>query len=197
MDGKWKDRIVVAITGASGVIYGVKLCQALSEAGKEVHLILSRSGKSLISMELKLTEEDLERSVERLYSNDELTSPLSSGSHRFGSMAIVPCSMKTLSAIACGNSDNLISRTAEVSLKEGRKLVLVPRETPLNLVHIRNMETLKLSGAVILPAMPAFYHQPESISDMVSFVVGKVMDQLQVEHHLFNRWTGVSHIQDS
>jgi len=193
----WRDRVIVGITGASGVIYGERLCQALTESGKEVHLILSSSGEQLLKMELGLDRQDLSGRVHRIYGNDEMTSQLSSGSHRFSSMVVVPSSMRTMAAIASGNSDNLICRVADVCLKERRKLVLVPRETPLGLSHIRSMEELTLAGAVILPAMPAFYHRPSEISDMVSFIVGKILDQLEIEHDLFTRWSGAERRQGS
>ncbi len=193
MDGEeWRNRIVVAITGASGATYGCEVVKALAERGKEVHLILSSRGQEILAMELGLSRTQLAKFAHRMYGNDEMTSPLSSGSYRFDSMVIVPCSMRTLASIASGSSDALISRVAEVCLKERRRLIIVPRETPLSLIHIRNMETLALSGAVILPAMPAFYPRPKTVQDMVIFVVGKILDQLGVEHDLFTRWSGAS-----
>lgn len=194
MDGEeWRSRIVVGITGASGAAYGYELVKALAERGKEVHLILSSRGEELLSLELGLPKAQLAKFAHRMYANDEMTSPLSSGSHKFDSMAIVPCSMRTLASIASGSSDALIPRVAEVCLKEHRRLILVPRETPLSLIHIRNMETLALSGATILPAMPAFYPRPKTVEDMTRFVVGKILDQLGIEHDLFTRWSGASH----
>lgn len=194
MDGEnWRNRIVVAITGASGVIYGYELVKTLSQMEKEIHLILSPSGRELLSLELGLLPDDLSGYVKRLYSNDEMSSALSSGSNKFGSMVVAPCSMHTLASIASGDSSTLVSRAADIALKEGRRLVLVPRETPLNLIHIRNMETVTLAGATVLPAMPAFYHKPETVSDMVSFVVGKILDRLGIENDLFKRWQGVDH----
>jgi 4-hydroxy-3-polyprenylbenzoate decarboxylase len=184
---------VLGITGASGVVYGCELAKALVERGKEVHLVVSDPGWDLISMELGLDRSELEGLVHRVYDAIEMDSPLSSGSYLFDSMAIVPCSMRTLGAIASGSSGSLIPRVAEVCLKERRRLVLVPRETPLSLTHIRNMETLTLAGAVILPAMPGFYHDPHTIQDLVNHVVGKIMDQLGIEHDIFKRWTGPPH----
>jgi len=193
MDGEeWKNRIVVGITGASGAAYGCELVKALAERGKEVHLILSSRGEEILAMELGLSKAQLAKFAHRVYGNDEMASPLSSGSYRFDSMVIAPCSMRTLASIASGSSDALIPRVAEVCLKERRRLILVPRETPLSLIHIRNIETLAMSGATILPAMPAFYPRPKTLQDIIMFVVGKILDQLGIEHDLFTRWSGAS-----
>lgn len=195
--GEWQDRIVVGITGASGVVYGYELVRALADKGKEVHLIISDPGRELLSMELGINPGELAQFAERVYGNDEMGSPLSSGSYPFQSMAVVPCSMRTLAAISAGNSDRLIPRVAEVCLKERRRLVLVPRETPLSLTHLRNMESVTMAGAVVLPAMPGFYHQPRSLMDLVHHVVGKILDQLQVENDMFKRWSGLPRRPDS
>jgi len=192
MDGEtWRNRVVVAITGASGVVYGYELVKTLSQMEKEIHLILSSSGRELLSLELGLVPEDLAGYVRKSYSNDDMSSALSSGSNRFACMVVVPCSMHTLASIASGDSSTLVARVADIALKEGRTLVLVPRETPLNLIHIRNMETVTLAGATVLPAMPGFYHKPEKVSDMVRFVVGKILDQLGIDNDLFKRWQGL------
>jgi len=189
MDGDtWKNEIVVGITGASGAIYGYRLVKVVVEAGKEVHVILSGAGEQLLSMELGIGRSEIEDIAHRVYTNRDMDSPLSSGSHLFGSMVIAPCTMKTLGAIASGISSALIPRVAEVCLKEKRQLILVPRETPLSLVHIRNMEKAALAGATILPAMPAFYHDPKTVESMVDHVVGKILDQLGIAHDLFKRW---------
>jgi 4-hydroxy-3-polyprenylbenzoate decarboxylase len=189
MDGDtWKNKIVIGITGASGSIYGYRLVKVLAQAGKEIHVILSDPGEQLLSMELGIGRSEIEKIAHRLYTNREMDSPLSSGSHLFNSMVIAPCTMKTLGAIASGISSSLIPRVAEVCLKENRKLILVPRETPLSLVHIRNMEKAALAGATILPAMPAFYHNPKTMESMVDHVVGKILDQLGIDHGLFKRW---------
>ncbi len=191
MDGEEsRNRIVVGMTGASGAAYGYELVKALHERGREVHLIVSPRGEEILSLELGIPKAKLAKLAYRLYANDEMTSPLSSGSFVFDSMVIAPCSMRTLASIASGSSDALIPRVAEVCLKERRRLILVPRETPISLIHIRNMETLALSGATILPAMPAFYPRPETVQDMVRFVVGKILDQLGIDHSLFTRWAG-------
>jgi len=179
-------RIVIGITGASGVIYGITLLENLHE---QKFLIISESGKDIIRRETKYTLEDL-KSMAVYYEDCQMDAPLSSGSFLFDSMVIVPCSVSTLSKIASGIADTLITRCACVALKERRKLILVPRETPLSSVHLQNMASLSLQGAIILPAMPAFYHSPQSVDDLVIFIVGKIMDQLHREHDLFERWNG-------
>lgn len=179
-------KTVIAITGASGVQYGIKLLDVLKG---EKYLIISESGKYLMKDETDYTLEDLKAKA-HYYDDYQLDAPLASGSFFFDAMVIVPCSVSTLSKIATGIADTLITRCACVALKERRKLILVPRETPLSTIHLQNMTTLSMQGVVILPAMPAFYHQPHSVDDMVSFVVGKILDQLHQDHDLFQRWDG-------
>jgi len=181
-------RLVVAITGCSGVVYGVRLLEVCRQLGIETDSIVSPAAEDILKLELGKSAEDLRKLATRSYSPEELTAPIASGSVRTDGMVIAPCSMKTLGAIASGAAADLISRAADVTLKEGRPLVLVPRETPLNLIHLENMAKLKRAGAVILPAMPAFYTQPKQISDLVDFVVGRVLDVLGVEHQLYRRW---------
>lgn len=183
-------RLVVAITGCSGVIYGVRLLEVCRQLGIETDLIISRAAEEILKFELEKGVEDIRKLATRSYSPDDLAAPLASGSVRTDGMVIMPCSMKTLGAIASGVAADLISRAAEVTLKEGRPLVLVPRETPFNLIHLENMARLNRAGATILPAMPAYYHKPKAISDLVDFVVGKVLDALNVEHELYRRWQG-------
>ena len=185
-------RLVVAITGASGVIYGKRLLEILREKGVETHLIVSKAAETVIRHELEMTKKDAERWASQIYNADDLCAPLTSGSFQTDGMVVIPCSMKTLAGIAHGYSDNLILRAADVTIKEGRKLVLVPRETPLSAIHLRNMLELARQGVIILPAMPAYYHKPKSINDLVDFVVGKVLDCLGIEHNLLKRWSGVS-----
>jgi len=184
-------RLIVAITGASGAVYSQRLLEVLREKKVETHLIISRAAEKLIEHELKTTKERIEALASRAYDADDLTAPITSGSFRTDGMVIIPCTTKTLAGIAHGYSDNLILRAADVTLKERRRLVLVPRETPLSVVHLRNMLELARLGAVIVPAMPAFYHKPEKIEDLVDFVVGKVLDILGIEHKLFRRWSEV------
>ena len=198
MDGDtWKNRIVVGITGASGAVYGYRLVKHLAALGKEVQVILSEPGEELLSMELGIGSEEIAELAHSIYTNRDMKSPLSSGSYLFNSMVIAPCSMKTLGAIASGISSALIPRVAEVCLKEKRRLILVPRETPLSLIHIRNMETAAMAGATILPAMPGFYHEPGTVDSLVDHVVGKILDQLGIEHDLFKRWGGDYNSRDT
>ena len=182
--------LVIAITGCSGVIYGVRLLEACRKLGIETDLIVSQAAEKLLELELDKTIKDIRKLATRNYSQDDLAAPLASGSVKTDGMVIAPCSMKTLGAIASGIADNLITRAADVTLKEGRPLVLVPRETPLNLIHLENMVKLKLAGATILPAMPGFYHEPKEISELIDFIVGKILDVLGVEHKLYRRWQG-------
>jgi 4-hydroxy-3-polyprenylbenzoate decarboxylase len=185
-------RLVVAITGASGVIYGKRLLEVLREKKVETHLIVSKAAEKVVEHELGVAKKDLERLASRFYSVDDLGSPLMSGSFQTDGMIIIPCTMKTLAGIAHGYSDNLILRAADVALKEKRKLIVVPRETPLSVVHLRNMLAVAKLGVVVVPAMPAYYHKPKKIDDLVDFVVGKVLDCLGIEHSLFRRWCASS-----
>lgn len=179
-------RYVVGVTGASGVQYAYALLRALE--GHDVDLVISEDAKKVIAHELDVPVKGFEKLASATYANDDTTAAPSSGSYRIDAMVVVPCSMGTLGKIAWGISDNLITRAAAVCLKERRKLVLVPRETPLAGTHLENMHRLSNQGAVILPAMPGFYHEPKTIEDLVNFVVGKVLDQLGIEHRLFKRW---------
>jgi 4-hydroxy-3-polyprenylbenzoate decarboxylase len=181
-------RLIVAITGASGVIYGKRLLKVLREKNVETHLIISKAAEKVIEYELGMAKEDLEKLADHAYDVDDWSSPVVSGSFKTDGMIIIPCSMKTLAGIAHGYSDNLVLRAADVTLKEKRRLILVPRETPLNVVHLRNMLVLAKQGAVIVPAMPAYYHKPKDIDDQVDFVVGKVLDLLEIKHTLYKRW---------
>ncbi|MDH7555987.1 MAG: UbiX family flavin prenyltransferase [Candidatus Methanosuratincola sp.] len=180
-------RAVVGITGATGTIYGYRLLQKLKEHGIETAIVISDYATKILEMEDGKSVADLTEFGE-VYSSSDLMAPTASGSYKFDAMVIVPCTMKTLAEIANGLSSNLISRTADVALKERRKLILVTRETPLSLVHIKNMLKATSAGAVVLPASPGFYHKPKTIEDLVDYVVGKVLDQLGIEHELFRRW---------
>jgi 4-hydroxy-3-polyprenylbenzoate decarboxylase len=179
-------RIVVAVTGASGVVYGYDLLKALK--GNDVSLILSEDAKTVIKEETDITAKDFERTASRAYRNDDMAAPVSSGSNRLDAMVIVPCSGTTLSKIAVGIADNLITRTAAVFLKERRKLVLVPRETPVSPISLENMLKLSRLGVVILPASPGFYAKPKSAQDLVDFVVARIMDQLGLKQKLLKGW---------
>jgi flavin prenyltransferase len=180
--------IVVAITGASGVIYGVRLLEVLQEMGKKAALVVTDPARIILKHELDFNEQHLKNLCYRYYQPNDLTSAINSGSCRFESMIIVPCTMKTISAISTGFADNAVTRAADVALKEGRKLLLVPRETPLRSVHLENMLRISHEGGIVLPAMPAFYHQPQEINDLVDFLVGKILDILHIDHQLYRRW---------
>jgi 4-hydroxy-3-polyprenylbenzoate decarboxylase len=183
-------RLVIAITGCSGVVYGVRLLEACGQLGIETDLIVSQAAEYLLKSETGKSAEDLQRLATRSFSPTDLAAPLASGSVPTDGMVIAPCSMKTLGAIASGYAADLITRAADVTLKQNRPLLLVPRETPLNMIHLENMVKLRRAGATILPAMPAFYHKPKDIPGLVDFIVGKILDVLKVEHQLYQRWRG-------
>ena len=178
----------VSIGGASGSIYGIQLLQELHKNGHEIHLVISEEAKKIIEQETKYSYLKIKKATDIVYDNKDLYAGPSSGSFPLDSMIIIPCSLKTLSAIANGFGDTLTSRAAICCLKEGKKLILVLRETPLDLSAIKNMLSAKENGAIILPAMPAFYYKPEQVEDLVNFIVGKVFDQLNLQHTLFKRW---------
>lgn len=191
-------RVVLAVTGASGAAYAKRCLEVLVEAGVETHLLLSKTAVELVKDELGITLGSTEVWGERLlgrpsdhvivHRTEQYHSPLASGGMNTDGMIVIPCSMGRLGSFAAGLSRDLIDRAVEVTLKEGRKLVLVPRETPLSPISIENMLKLSRAGATILPAMPAFYTMPKTIGDMVDFVVGKTLDQVGVPHALFKRY---------
>ena len=197
-------QVVVAVTGASGALYATRLVRALLVGGHTVHLVLSKYGRFLIHEELGWApdKEGLPVFLERLYGggiaagqlleygNSDLACTIASGSVPVDGMVVIPCSGKTLSGIAHGSSTNLIERAADVTLKEGRPLILVPRETPLNLIQLRNLTAVAEAGAVVLPAMPAFYQKPQTFDDLGDFIAGRVCNLLHIEHDLFPRWPG-------
>ena len=200
--------LVVAMTGASGAIYATRLLQVLVSSGRRVHLTISPSGAEVLDHELGIRVDLKNLDPQRLLVSDSVICPIddvppgelvyhhfqdfhagiASGSFPTGGMVVCPCSMGTLASIASGQSTNLIQRAADVHLKERRKLIVVPRETPLGSIQLENMKRLADAGAVILPAMPGFYHGPTTILDLVDFVVGRICDQLGVSHCLFKRW---------
>jgi len=194
--------LLVAITGASGSIYGLRLTEELLRAGCRVSLLLSEPGRQVLNYEtgLQWSMEPAERqrqvrahfATERIVclDNGDLFNAVASGSSAPAAMVIAPCSMGTAGRLAAGLSETLLERAADVMLKERRPLLVVPRETPLSVIHLENLLRLARAGAVVIPAMPAFYHAPQSLDDLVAFVVGKVLDQLGVEHQLFQRWGG-------
>lgn len=181
-------KIIVGITGASGIIYGVRLLEVLKNKKIETYLILSKSAETIAQHEMKMTRKQIEALADQAYSPDDFTATIASGSFPVDAVAVVPCSMKTLASIANGYANNLLCRAADCALKEGRKLILVIRETPLNVIHLKNLVKAAEGGAIILPAMPAFYHKPKSVNDLVNFVVGKILDRLVVKHNLYKRW---------
>lgn len=190
-------RYVVAVTGASGIQYARRLLQVLAQQELETHVVFSNAALDVWRAELDLPLKDARPDLEalcgaggnfRLYRNDQLAAPISSGSFRHEGMAVCPCTMSSLGRIATGTGENLIARAAEVTLKERRRLILVPRETPLSLVSLRNLVAASEAGATIVDANPAFYTRPQSVQEMVDFVVARVLDHLGVEHELSKRW---------
>lgn len=182
-------RIVVAITGATGVIYGITLLEQLKKLEVETHLILSRWARHTIELETAYTVEQVSALANVEHAEENLAAAVSSGSFRHHGMVIAPCSMKTLAGLAHGYAENLIVRAGDVTLKEGRPLILVPRETPLNTIHLENMLRLTRAGAVILPPMPAFYQHPATLQDIVDQTVGRILDRLGLENDLVKRWS--------
>lgn len=190
MSGSDKRRLIVGICGASGTVYGVRLLEVLRDASIETHLIMSEAAKRVAKLETGYTQGQVEALATAVHKNDEIDAPVASGSFRTLGMIVAPCSIKSLSAIAHSYNDTLLARAADVVLKERRKLVLVVRETPLHLGHLRLMAEVTEYGAVVLPPMPSFYHQPTTIADIVDQTVGKILDQFGLEHELFKRWPG-------
>ncbi|HZW84079.1 MAG TPA: UbiX family flavin prenyltransferase [Candidatus Deferrimicrobium sp.] len=180
-------RIVVGITGASGSIYGIRLLEVLRELKLECHLVVSRTGLEVIKYETGYDASALKQ-LAAWHDIGDLFAPIASGSFRSDGMIIAPCSMHSLGAIAQGITGNLMTRAADVMLKENRPLILVTRETPLNKIHLANMAKVMDAGARLVPASPGFYHKPTSLQEIVDFVVGKAMDSLGLEHNLFRRW---------
>lgn len=191
--------LIVAVTGASGSCYAYRLLEALAESGVETDLVISPTGRQVVDYEMKgdrripagvSASSRMEQLATRTHAADDLFSPVASGSAPVRGMIVIPCSMGSLGRIAGGAGGSLIERAADVQLKEGRPLILVPRETPFNLIQLRNMTSLAEAGAVILPAMPGFYQRPDSIDDLVDFVVARVLDRLAIPHSLGIRWQG-------
>ena len=184
-------RVVVGITGATGAVYAVRLLQRLKAAGRETHLVVSPAGVLNAHHELGLNRSALEALADVAYAPGDVGAAIASGSFATDAMVIVPCSMKTLAAVALGLSDNLLARAADVSLKERRRLVLMVRETPFNLAHLRNMTAVTEMGGVIFPPLPAFYHRPQSIDDLVNDTVERVLSMLGVSDAAPKSWQGL------
>lgn len=190
-------RIVVAISGASAPVYGIRLLQVLRDAPDvETHAIVSNGARATIEYETSWKVTDVLALAGHVHDEKDLAAPIASGTFLTDGMVVAPCSMRTLGSIAMSLNENLIVRAADVHLKERRKLVLMVRETPLHAGHLKAMYDLSLYGAVILPPVPAFYHLPKTIDDLVDHSVGKALDQLGVEHHLFRRWTGPLSVEE-
>ena len=199
-----KRRLIAGVTGASGAIYALRFLKAALDLGIQVDLVVSDFGLRLLIEEcdLNLKTESVGEWLDRTYGSarrtgtilrhsvHDLGAPIASGSQRWDGMVVIPCSMKTLSGIAHGHASNLIERAADVTLKERRPLILVPREAPLSLAHLENLRTAAAGGAAILPAMPAFYHKPRTIEDLADFIAGRALALLGIEHHLFAPWGG-------
>ncbi|ACT01064.1 UbiX family flavin prenyltransferase [Paenibacillus sp. JDR-2] len=193
-------RWVVGITGASGAIYGIRLIEELLQANYVVHVVVTEAGWRVLKEELGWDTSRRQAALEQRFGeavtagrlvfhpNADIGASIASGSFQVEGMAIVPCSMGSLASMARGISDDLLTRAADVMLKEGRKLIIVPRETPLHAIHLENMLTLARLGVRIIPAMPAFYYKPQSMDEMINFLVGKVLDSMSIEHQLFRRW---------
>lgn len=181
-------RVIVGISGASGAILGIRLLEELQKNNVETHLIISSTAKDIIEYETEYSISDVEKIATYVYDENDLNAIVNSGSFKFDASVIVPCSMKTLSAISHSYGDNVISRVADVTLKERRQLIIVPRETPLRTVHLENMTNLSREGAIILPAMPGFYHNPKTIDNQINFIVGKILDIMNIDNNLFTKW---------
>src|SRR5213592_1886323 len=187
-----KKRLIVGITGATGAVYGVRMLEALkTAAGWESHVVLSDAGALNLWHELKMKRKDLERIADAAYHPKDIAATIASGSFLTEGMVIAPCSMKTLAAVAHAHADDLVSRAADVVLKERRRLVLLPRETPLNLAHLRNMTAVTEMGAIVFPPVPAFYSRPKSLDDIVAHTVGRVLDLFGVRTTKVKRWQGL------
>lgn len=189
-------KYIVGITGASGSIYGVRVIEQLLELDHEVYLVLTSNGKAVLEYEVEIDFESwldrLKKGPGKLHicNNDDLFAPIASGSFKTDGMVIVPCTMGTLSKLSNGITDNLLIRSADVMLKEKRNLVLVPRETPLNTIHLQNMLALSQMNVTILPPMPAFYNRPKSLDDLINNTVGRILRSLNVDNQLYHEWNG-------
>jgi 4-hydroxy-3-polyprenylbenzoate decarboxylase len=185
--------LVVGITGASGAIYGIRLLEVLSSVKNvETHLIVSEAAEAIIKYETSRRIEDVRELASFSYDIRDMGAQIASGSFKTDGMIVAPCTVKTMSAIANSYSENLLIRVGDVTIKERRQLLLLVRETPLHIGHLRNMERLCEMGAIIMPPVPAFYHKPQTIQDIVDHTVGKMLDMFGIEHTLFQRWSGIA-----
>ena len=184
-----QNRLIVGISGASGVIYGVRLLQALRELGVETHLVMSRTAEITLAHETALKVPEVQGLADKVYRIDDLAAAIASGSFRTRGMVVAPCSMRSLGEIANGISSNLLTRAADVALKERRRLVLLVRETPLHAIHLRNMTRLAQAGAVIAPPVPAFYNRPQTLDDVIDHTIGRVLDLFDLDTGKVKRWS--------
>lgn len=185
-------RLIIAVTGATGSVYAVRLLQELRAGGAiQTHLMVSEAGVLNLHQELDMTRKDIEALADVVHNVRDVGASIASGSFQSDGMIVAPCSMKTLASVAHGMSDNLITRAADVVLKERRRLVLMVRETPFNLAHLRNMTAVTEMGGIIFPPLPGFYHRPQSIAEMVDHTVGRVLDLFAIPHALTPRWNGM------
>ena len=183
-------RLIVGISGASGVIYGIRLLESLKNSEIETHLVVTRAAEMTIAYETPYTAKDVKALAHKVYPLEDVGAAIASGSFQTLGMVVAPCSMKTLAEIATGVTGNLLTRAADVVLKERRRLVLVPRETPLHLGHLRNMVSVTEIGAIVAPPMPAFYAEPKTLDDLIDHSVGRVLDLFGIESGLVRRWQG-------
>ena len=181
-------KLVIGITGSTGVVYGVRILEALKEHGIETHLIITEWAKKCLILETSYKLDDIKNLATQYSDDSNLASGISSGTYKTDGMIVIPCSMKTLSAIANGYDETLVARAAGVTLKESRRLILVTRETPLTAINLENMLKLARLGVVILPPVPGFYTKPKSIEQIIDHTVGKCLDQFNIEHNLYKRW---------
>lgn len=182
-------RLIIAMTGGSGIQYGVRLLQVLHDLNHTIDLIISSGARKVMEVELGKPIDEFLHLADKFYQNENIGAAIASGTHPADAMVIVPCSMNTLAAISHGITTNLIQRAADCTLKENRNLVVVPRETPLNLIHLRNMVQLKEAGAHILPASPGFYNKPKQISDLIDFIIAKILNLLGIKQKLIPPWS--------
>ncbi|HET9291367.1 MAG TPA: UbiX family flavin prenyltransferase [Actinomycetes bacterium] len=182
------ERLVIAMTGATGVIYGVRLLETLRDTSVETHLVMSEWARRTIIAETDHNPDAVRDLADQVHDEGDLSAPLASGSFLTDGMVVAPCSMKSLAAIATGVSESLVHRAADVTLKEGRRLLLLVRETPLSVIHLENMLRVAQAGALVMPPLPAFYARPRSLDEMVDHTVGRVLDHVGVEHDLVRRW---------
>lgn len=191
-EGRVTQRIIIGISGASGAIYGVRMLEALRDTPVETHLVMSPMAQVTLATETSYRLKDVQALADELHQPKDLGANISSGSFKTMGMVVAPCSMRSLAEIATSLTSSLLTRAADVVLKERRKLVLMVRETPLTLVHLRNMATVSEMGGIIAPPVPAFYQRPETLDDIVNHSVGRVLDMFDIEHQLVQRWQGIA-----